>query len=45
MVFGSTDAVKAALDARDGITSTLLTNTVLDGRHALSGFRGAVERA
>lgn len=32
MVFGGTDAVKAALDARDGITSNLLTNApIMDG--------------
>lgn len=31
MVFGGTDAVKAALDARDGITENMLTNnTIMD---------------
>jgi hypothetical protein len=29
MVFGGTDAVKASLDARDGNTSSLLTNTAM----------------
>ncbi|HWG21705.1 MAG TPA: hypothetical protein VG225_14330 [Terracidiphilus sp.] len=36
MVFGSPDAVKASLDARDGNTSTLLSNsTVMDGMRSV----------
>jgi hypothetical protein len=36
MVFGGSDAVKAALDARDGNTQTLLTNnTIMDAMRAV----------
>jgi len=36
MVFGSTEAVKASLDARDGNTSSMLTNTALmDAMHSV----------
>jgi len=36
MVFGSSDAVKAALDARDGNTPTLLANsTLMDAMHSV----------
>lgn len=36
MVFGGTDAVKASLDARDGNTSSILTNnTIMDAMHSV----------
>jgi hypothetical protein len=36
MVFGGSDAVKAALDARDGNTGTLLSNsTIMDAMHSV----------
>ncbi len=44
MVFGDSDAVNKALDARDSISPSMLTNTD-DGRDEVRGLRAAVEHS